>query len=63
MQEVGRRADFALGHDAQLKQQNVCPPCLYKTVGEPHLKFSLLACIDDNNSLKLIDSTFRTGTP
>lgn len=63
MREVSRRADLALGHNAQWKQQNVCPPCLYKTVREPHLKFSLLACMDGNNLLKLIDSTFRTGSP
>jgi hypothetical protein len=61
MREVTQRVDLALGCNAEWKQQNVCPPCLYKTVGEPCLKFSLLACMHGNNSLKLIDSTFRTG--
>jgi hypothetical protein len=39
----------------------MCPPCLYKTVGELPLKYSFLACMDGNNSLKLVDATFRPG--
>ena len=42
--------------------QNVCPPCLYKVESEPPLKFSLLAAMDGNNSLKLVDSAFRAGS-
>lgn len=43
-------------------QNHVCAPCLYKTMNEPALKFSFLAAMDGNNSLKLVDSTFRPGT-
>jgi Kyakuja-Dileera-Zisupton transposase len=64
MREVARRVDLTLGQNpSQWQQQNVCPPCLYKTIGVPLLKFSLLACMDGNNSLKLVDSTFRSGVP
>lgn len=42
--------------------QNVCLPCLYKTISELYLKFSFLAAMDGNNSLKLFDSLFRAGT-
>lgn len=41
----------------------LCPPCMYKVIDEPSLKFSMLAAMDGNNSLKLIDSSFRTGKP
>jgi hypothetical protein len=64
MREVAQRVDVALNHsDPHWKQQNVCPHCLYKTVGEPPLRFSLLACMHGNNSLKLVDSTFWSGAP
>jgi hypothetical protein len=63
MHEVTQRVDLALGRSPRWQQQNVCIPCLYKTIEEPPLKFSLLACMDGNNSLKLVDSTFRSGTP
>ncbi|PPQ87404.1 hypothetical protein CVT25_007989, partial [Psilocybe cyanescens] len=42
--------------------QNICPPCLYEVEDEPPLKFRLLAIMDGNNSLKLVDSVFRTGS-
>lgn len=42
---------------------HVCAPCLYKVDDEPNMKFSFLAAMDGNNSLKLVDSTFRSGTP
>jgi hypothetical protein len=42
---------------------HVCAPCLYKVNYEPVMKFSFLAAMDGNNSLKLVDSTFRSGTP
>ena len=35
---------------------------MYKTTGEPPLKYSMLAAMDGNNSLKLVDSTLLTGT-
>ncbi|KAF9486113.1 hypothetical protein BDN70DRAFT_235965 [Pholiota conissans] len=52
----------ALRRNAEWDQQNICPPCLYKTTNEPALKFSFLAAMDGNNSLKLVDSTFRPGS-
>lgn len=42
--------------------KNVCAPCLYKTEDEPKLKFEFLSSMDGNNSLKLIDSTYRAGS-
>ena len=41
---------------------NACAPCLYALEGEPKLKFSLLATMDGNQSLKLVDGQFRGGT-
>ena len=52
----------ALGRTDSWETQNVCPPCLYKVENEPPLKFNLLAAMDGNNSLKLIDSAFRAGS-
>ncbi|KAF8205106.1 hypothetical protein BJ912DRAFT_1018326 [Pholiota molesta] len=52
----------ALGRDSDWAPQNVCAPCMYKTVDEPPLKFSFLAAMDGNNSLKLVDSTYRSGS-
>jgi hypothetical protein len=53
----------ALGQDEDWKAKNVCPPCFYKLAGEPPLLLSWLGCMDGNNSLKLVDSTFRPGNP
>lgn len=58
---IDARVDTALGRDGQWHVNNMCAPCLYKTMAEPPLKFSFLGCMDGNNSLKLIDSTFRAG--
>ncbi|KAF9048996.1 hypothetical protein BJ165DRAFT_1310808, partial [Panaeolus papilionaceus] len=54
--------DQALQRSPEWTQKNVCAPCLYKTDNEPNLRFSFLAAMDGNNSLKLVDSTFRAGT-
>ncbi|KAJ6570302.1 hypothetical protein DFH09DRAFT_917277 [Mycena vulgaris] len=62
VRRVDARMDTALGRDAEWYIKNICPPCLYKTVGEAPLKYSFLACMDGNNSLKLVNSTFRPGT-
>ncbi|KAF8135247.1 hypothetical protein K438DRAFT_2123358 [Mycena galopus ATCC 62051] len=62
LHQVDGRVDAALGRDGKWHANNVCAPCLYTTTAEPPLKFSFLACMDGNNSLKLIDSTFRAGT-
>ncbi|KAJ7758763.1 hypothetical protein B0H14DRAFT_3896000 [Mycena olivaceomarginata] len=50
-------------YDAYLAimHENVCPPCFYKTDGEPHLKYKFLGTMDGNNSLKLVDTPFRPG--
>ncbi|KDR71992.1 hypothetical protein GALMADRAFT_74454 [Galerina marginata CBS 339.88] len=56
------RHNIALRRSANWEQENVCAPCLYKTADEPPLKFSFLAAMDGNNSLKLVDSTFRAGS-
>ncbi|KAJ6623200.1 hypothetical protein B0H10DRAFT_1786918 [Mycena sp. CBHHK59/15] len=64
--EIIRRADArshtALGRNAAWYIQNVCAPCLYKTVNEAPLKYSFLGCMDGNNSLKLVDATFRASS-
>ena len=61
--EVDRRIAIELGcEDPKWGQQNVCAPCLYKTEDEPKLKFEFLSAMDSDNSLKLVDSTYRAGT-
>ncbi|KAJ6607593.1 hypothetical protein B0H10DRAFT_2439509 [Mycena sp. CBHHK59/15] len=62
MRRVDSRASLALGRDAAWFIHNVCAPCLYKLKNEPRHKFSFLGCMDGNNSLKLVDATFRTGS-
>ena len=57
-----KRHNDALQRTDTWDQDNICAPCLYKTADEPPLKFSFLAAIDGNNSLKLVDSTFRSGS-
>ena len=34
---------------------------MYKLEDEPPMKFSMLATMDGNNSLKLVDNTFKLG--
>lgn len=53
----------ALGRDDTWDWKNVCPPCFYVLKNEMPLKPSWLGSIDGNNSLKLVDSTFRAGNP
>lgn len=53
----------ALGRNEQWKSKNICAPCFYKTIDEIPLKLSFLGSMDGNNSLKLVDSTFRAGQP
>jgi hypothetical protein len=60
---VEERVQTALGRSDDWYVKNVCPPCFYKTEGEPKLQYSFLAAMDGNNSLKLVDATFRSGTP
>ncbi|KAJ7807478.1 hypothetical protein B0H14DRAFT_2196341, partial [Mycena olivaceomarginata] len=59
LQQVDARVDAALKRDSTWHSGNVCAPCLYKTEHEEKLKYSFRASMDGNNSLKLVDSTFR----
>ena len=36
---------------------------MYRTKGEPSLKYSMMVAMDGNNLLKLVDSLFRAGKP
>ncbi|KAJ6447938.1 hypothetical protein C8R45DRAFT_850613 [Mycena sanguinolenta] len=63
LQQVDLRVQEALGRDETWDWKNVCPPCFYRLKDEPSLKLSWLGSIDGNNSLKLVDSTFRAGNP
>ncbi|KAJ6616882.1 hypothetical protein B0H10DRAFT_1798466 [Mycena sp. CBHHK59/15] len=59
---VEARCRVALGRTGTWYMDNVCPPCLYKTVNEPYLKFSWLGAMDGNNSLKSIANEFKSGS-
>ncbi|KAF8236921.1 hypothetical protein L208DRAFT_1249802 [Tricholoma matsutake] len=52
----------ALGRDRDWNSCHLCPPCMYKLTDEPPMKFSMLVAMDGNNSLKLVDSTFCSGS-
>jgi hypothetical protein len=52
----------ALGREGDWDPCNCCPPCMYKLTEEPLMKFSMLAAIDGNNSLKLVNNTFHSGS-
>ncbi len=45
------------------RMKNACAPCLYVLENELPLKHSLLVTMDGNQSLKLVDTAFRAGTP
>lgn len=45
--------------DWQLK--NICPCCMYEAEGEEELEHGILTCFDGNNSLKLVDGSYRHG--
>ncbi|KAJ7229692.1 hypothetical protein C8J57DRAFT_1092435 [Mycena rebaudengoi] len=62
LRQVDARVDLAMGRDAAWYIRNICAPCLYKLENEPPLRFSWLGCMDGNNSLKLVDATFRAGS-
>ncbi|KAJ7208235.1 hypothetical protein GGX14DRAFT_365428 [Mycena pura] len=61
LREVDLRIQKALGRDETWDWKNICPPCFYKLKNELPLTLSWLGSLDGNNSLKLIDSTFRVG--
>ncbi|KIY47135.1 hypothetical protein FISHEDRAFT_45873, partial [Fistulina hepatica ATCC 64428] len=50
-------------NDIQIQAEQLCAPCMYKLDNETSLRPSILACMDGNNSLKLIDDTFKSGQP
>ena len=63
LRKTDERVAIELGReDPKWCQKNICAPCLYKVDDEPPLKFKFLAAMDGNNSLKLVDSTYRAGT-
>lgn len=62
LREVEARAHVAMGRDTAWYIRNVCAPCMYTVRNEPRLRFRWLGTMDGNNSLKLVDATFRTGT-
>lgn len=64
LHEVDGRVKCVLTHDtANWRMLNICPPCTYKLDDEPNLGFSMLAMIDGNQSLKSVDTMFRSGNP
>ncbi|TFK59070.1 hypothetical protein BDN72DRAFT_873096 [Pluteus cervinus] len=64
MRDVDLRVNDAMDYTTKSwLAEHVCPPCLYKTDAELPMKFSLLAAMDGNVSLKLFDSQLRSGRP
>ncbi|KAJ7733222.1 hypothetical protein DFH07DRAFT_723123, partial [Mycena maculata] len=61
LRSVEASSRVALGRTGPWYMDNVCAPCLYKTVDEPYLKFSWLGAMDGNNSLKWVDVILRAG--
>ncbi|OBZ69684.1 hypothetical protein A0H81_10468 [Grifola frondosa] len=61
---VDRHVQSALHRDTpNWRMLNACAPCFYKLEDETPLKFSFLATMDGNQSLKLVDNVFHVGTP
>ncbi|KAJ7785306.1 hypothetical protein DFH07DRAFT_948386 [Mycena maculata] len=60
---VEAQSRIALSRAGNWYMDNVCAPCLYKTINEPYLKFSWLRAMDGNNSLKWVDAILRAGAP
>ncbi|KAJ7911785.1 hypothetical protein B0H13DRAFT_2480003 [Mycena leptocephala] len=61
MRDVDTHVHNAMGRGVAWFIRHVCAPCMYKTSNEPRLRFSRLAAMDGNNSLKLVDATFLAG--
>lgn len=54
-QEVDSRVQVALGREgANWRLKHACPACTHKLEDEPELEFSMLFCMDGNNSVKRI---------
>ncbi|KAF9258297.1 hypothetical protein L218DRAFT_1005215 [Marasmius fiardii PR-910] len=45
------------------KTSTTCPLCTYQLTGENPLSPSMLIAMDGNNSLKLVDTEYKTGRP
>lgn len=62
LHHVERQMATALGRDSQdWTVQNACPCCQYELEGEAPLEHRILVTMDGNNSLKLVDESFRRG--
>ncbi|KAI0682682.1 hypothetical protein C8T65DRAFT_713785 [Cerioporus squamosus] len=62
LHHVDKLVASALARDTpNYRMLNACRPCLYRLEGEPKLKHGVLACMDGNSSLKLVDDSFRSG--
>ncbi|KAL1724894.1 hypothetical protein EV714DRAFT_222337 [Schizophyllum commune] len=61
MRMVDDRVNKVMKRGSSWNAANVCAPCLYEVDGETPLSPRILAAMDGNNSLKLIDDTFRKG--
>ncbi|KAH7911640.1 hypothetical protein BJ138DRAFT_1135257 [Hygrophoropsis aurantiaca] len=62
LRRIDTRINAALKHDTpHWRMLNSCPACQYQVVDEPPLRFSFLAAMDGNNSLKLVDPLLRWG--
>ena len=62
LHDVDAQVQRALGRDEHWNSLNRCPLCMYKLKEEPPLKLSMLVAMDGNNLLKLVDSTFCSGS-
>lgn len=62
LRTVEQRLDAALGHDTpDWRLKNICPCCMHEVEGEEVLEHGILATMDGNNSLKLVDGSYRRG--
>ncbi|KAK7060534.1 hypothetical protein VNI00_001300 [Paramarasmius palmivorus] len=62
LREVDSACTAALGRQSrQAFFDTVCPPCRYALKDEPRLVPSMLMAIDGNNSLKMVDESFKYG--
>ncbi|KAM6494952.1 hypothetical protein JOM56_009575 [Amanita muscaria] len=64
LRHINRKIDLALEFDTPASRIcRSCPACFYKLQGEPDLEFSVLFCMDGNNSLKRLGSIIRNCNP
>lgn len=59
---VDSRVNAVLARNTEnWRMLNACAPCMYKLDGEVPLPYGILAAMDGNSSLKLVDDRFRSG--